>query len=326
MSLGEFDLIDRYFRPLSATAGPARDAVSVNIGDDGAVLAPPPGQELVMVLDTLVSGRHFLPEADPHSIAHRALAVNLSDLAAMGAQPAWALLGLSLPDADPRFLERFASGWSALAREHGVALIGGDTTRGPLCLSVQLTGLVPSGTALRRAGARAGDALYVSGTVGDGAAGLALLQHRLRATAELAAVLVERLEYPRPRVALGQALRGVASACIDISDGLAADATRLAVASGCGLTLEVDDLPLSAALRAASDAAGVRQFALQGGDDYELLFAVPVGREAALAAAARAGGVAVTRIGRLDEEPGLRLRSGGRSETARPGGYDHFGG
>ncbi|MET0292751.1 MAG: thiamine-phosphate kinase, partial [Steroidobacteraceae bacterium] len=202
MSLGEFELIDRYFRPLSDSGGVARAGLILGIGDDGAVLRPPPGQDLVLVLDTLVSGRHFLPDADPHSIGHRALAVNLSDLAAMGAQPAWALLGLSLPSADAAFLEGFAAGWRELAQAHGVALIGGDTTSGPLCVSVQLNGLVPAGAALRRSGGSAGHALYVSGTVGDSAAGLAALQSKLEAQGDLRTTLIRRHEYPTPRVAL----------------------------------------------------------------------------------------------------------------------------
>jgi thiamine-monophosphate kinase len=286
-------------------------------------LRAPPDRELVMVLDTLVSGRHFLPDGDPRSIAHRALAVNLSDLAAMGAEPAWALLGLCLPAAEPDFLEGLATGWLALAATHGVALVGGDTTRGPLCLTVQLTGFVPPGGALRRAGGSPGDLLFVSGTVGDAAAGLALLQSRLYAEQPVAAALVSRLEYPTPRVALGVALRGIASACIDLSDGLAADAARLAVASGCGLELDVDALPLSAPLLAAAGRDAARDHALQGGDDYELLFAVPPGRAEALARAA-AGICATTCVGRLETRPGLRLRSAGAVREADPGGYDHF--
>ena len=325
MPLGEFELIDRYFRPLASCGSGAAGQVILGIGDDGAVLQPPAGQQLVLVLDTLVSGRHFLAEADPHSIAHRALAVNLSDLAAMGAQPAWALLGLSLPAAEHEFLERLAEGWRELATEHGVALVGGDTTRGPLCLTVQLTGFVPAGSALRRSGGSPGDLLYVSGSVGDAAAGLAILQARLYSERANAERLVHRLEYPTPRVALGRALRGVASACIDVSDGLAADAARLAVASGCGLEIDLDALPLSAALLATAGAEQARGFALEGGDDYELLFAVAPDRAADLTAAV-AGKGDVTCIGRLDAAPGLRLRSAGATRSAEPLGFDHFRG
>jgi thiamine-monophosphate kinase len=299
--------------------------VLVGIGDDGAVLPAPAGEDLVMVLDTLVAGRHFLANADPHSIAHRALAVNLSDLAAMGARPAWALLGLTLPEADDAFLTAFAAGWRALAAAHGVALVGGDTTRGPLSLTVQLTGFVPPGAALRRSGGQAGDHLYVSGSIGDAAAGLAVLQSRLYVDEAPGRALVARLEYPTPRVGLGLALRQIASACIDVSDGLAADAARLAAASGCGLELDLDALPLSPALRAVTTPAQAREFALQGGDDYELLFAVPPARLAQLPPLASVLGD-ITRIGQLEAVPGLRLRSGTQISAAEPGGYDHFRG
>jgi len=323
MPLGEFELIDRYFKPLAAPDGQLRDDVRVGIGDDGAVLRAPPDTELVVVLDTLVSGNHFLPDAAPRSIAHRALAVNLSDLAAMGAQPAWALLGLSLPEADDRFLTELAAGWRELAVRHEVSLVGGDTTRGPLCLTVQLTGFVPPGNALRRAGARPGDLLFVSGTVGDSAAGLAVLKSRLQAPETLARELVRRHEFPTPRVALGLALRGIASACIDVSDGLAADAARMASASGCGLTIDLDALPLSAALAGAASVDEAREYALRGGEDYELLFAVPDHRTAALTAAV-AGLGDITCIGRLNATPGLRLRAPTRIWSADPGGWDHF--
>jgi thiamine-monophosphate kinase len=323
MSLGEFELIDRFFKPLTTPDGVARDDVRLGIGDDGAVLRAPVGEELVVVLDTLVSGNHFLPDASPRSIAHRALAVNLSDLAAMGAQPAWALLGLTLPQADEAFLTGLAAGWRELAMRHRVALVGGDTTRGPLGLTVQLTGFVPPGRALRRDGGAPGDLLYVSGTVGDSAAGLAVLQSRLYAEGAVARTLVARHEYPTPRVALGLALRGIASACIDVSDGLSADASRLAAASGCGLVLDVESLPLSESLRSCAGVPAAREFALQGGEDYELLFAVPQERVGALHAAAPALGD-ITCIGRLDALRGLRLRSRTQISEASPGGWDHF--
>lgn len=324
MSLGEFELIDRFFKPLGNHDGARRDVVT-GIGDDGAVLAPPPGCELVSVLDTLVSGTHFLPDADPRSIAHRALAVNLSDLAAMGAQPAWALLGLTLPEAHPEFLVRLATGWRELAARHKVALVGGDTTRGPLSLTVQLTGFVPAGTAMRRSGGRPGDLLYVSGTLGDSAAGLALLQGRLDTPVPGASVLRRRHEYPTARVTLGQALRGLASACIDVSDGLAADAHRLARASGCGLTLDVDAIPLSPSLRAAVPLAEAREYALRGGEDFELLFAVPPAHAGRVEAIAR-GLCEISLIGRLEPTPGLRLREASRIVSADPAGFDHFRG
>src|SRR2546429_5891384 len=224
MPLSEFALIERYFRG----CGAQRPDVLAGIGDDAALLTVAPDAELVAATDTLVAGVHFPHQSPPASIGHRALAVNLSDLAAMGARPAWALLALTLPDADEGWLAQFAAGFGALARAHEVALVGGDTTRGPLCVTVQLLGHVPRGEALRRCGGRAGDALFVSGTPGDAAAGLALEQGRLHASPEALAYLRERFLRPTPRIALGERLRRHASACIDVSDGLLGDAGKLA--------------------------------------------------------------------------------------------------
>ena len=330
MSLGEFDLIERYFRPLTRPAGMARPDVVLGIGDDGALLSVPPGQQLVAALDTLVSGRHFLPDCAPRVIGHRALAVNLSDLAAMGAEPAWALLALTLPHADPAFLQEFAAGFAALAGRHGVALVGGDTTAGPLTLSVQVLGSVPAGQALRRDTAAAGDLLFVSGTVGDAAAGLLLergeqggvvpADHQQAAAQQLRA----RFAYPEPRVALGLALRGLASACIDVSDGLAADALKLATASGCGLRLETSQLPLSQALCEVMGTDRARELALTGGDDYELCFTLPPSRLAELAQAVEQCGCPVRCIGVLEAQPGLRCVVDGISRETAAGGFDHF--
>src|SRR5215472_16941657 len=230
MPLGEFALIDRYFRALGA----ARGDVAIGVGDDAALLRVPEGAELVAATDTLVGGVHFPPQSTPASIGHRALAVNLSDLAAMGARPAWALLALTLPEADEQWLTEFAAGFGALARAHDVALIGGGTTRGPLTVTVQLLGHVPHGRALTRAGGRPGDVLFVSGSPGDAGAGLAIEQGRLAAPADAAPYLRERFLLPAPRVALGERLRGYARACIDVSDGLLGDAGKLASASGSG--------------------------------------------------------------------------------------------
>ena len=330
MPPGEFELIDRYFRPLTRPAGLARPDVVLGIGDDGALLTVPPGQQLVAALDTLVSGAHFLPDCDPKVIGHRALAVNLSDLAAMGAMPAWALLALTLPQADESFLQGFATGFAALAARHGVALVGGDTTAGPLTVSVQVLGSVPAGQALRRDGASAGDLLFVSGTVGDAAAGLLLergAQGGVVASAAQqasAAVLRGRFAYPEPRVALGLALRGLATACIDVSDGLAADALKLATASGCGVRIETDRLPLSGALSELLGPSRARELAMRGGDDYELCFSVEPGRLAELAQAVEQGGCPVHCIGVLEAQPGLREVLDGVCREAAAGGYDHF--
>src|SRR5580693_5270522 len=256
--MDEFELIGRYFSRLGA----ARSDVVLGIGDDAALLHVPDGVELAAAVDTIVAGRHFPADSDARSVGHRALAVNLSDLAAMGATPAWATLALTLPAADPLWLERFAAGFSELAAAHAVALVGGDTTAGPLTVSVQIMGHVPRGSALRRSGARAGDLLAVSGTLGDAGAGLALATQDLTSARELR----ERFEYPAPRVEFGLAARGVATAAMDLSDGLAGDLPKLAAAGGLGAHVDVERLPLSHALAAVAGPQRARDFALGGGD------------------------------------------------------------
>jgi thiamine-monophosphate kinase len=313
----EAQLIERYFLSLGA----ARTDVALGIGDDAALLDVPADQQLVLTTDTLVEGRHFLPGAAPHSLGHRALAVNLSDLAAMGATPAWALLSLNLPAIDDAWLRGFAAGFDALARAHQVALAGGNLTRGPLSITVQLAGLVPRGCALRRDGGRVGDLLCVSGTPGDAALGLEVrLGRRPAAGSE---ELCRRFDYPEARVQLGLQLRSLASACIDVSDGLYADIARLAAASSCGAVLQVDDLPLSVALCAAAGDAAWR-YALGGGEDYELAFAMPVEQRAELAGRAVAGGVRCTVIGRLRAAAGIELHRAGSVIQFSHSGFDHF--
>ena len=318
MALSEFDLIDRYFR----NSGAVRSDVRLGVGDDAALLECPAGMTLVAAVDTLVDGVHFPHGCRPESVGHRALAVNLSDLAAMGARPAWALLALTLPSAEAPWLEGFSAALGALALRHGVALVGGDTTQGPLAVSVTLLGWVPAGGALRRSGAAPGDALFVSGTPGDAAAGLALEQGRLAAEAARES-LRERFLFPEPRVALGERLRGHASACIDVSDGLLADALKLARASGCGVELEAARLPLSAPLRALGTARA-RDFALTGGDDYELCFTVPVERLAQLQAELPSEHWGYTRIGTVCVESGAHVRDERGVKTVAAPGYDHF--
>ena len=320
MPLSEFELIERYFR----ACGARRADVRLGVGDDAALLDLPAGRELVAAVDTLVAGVHFPAGSPPASVGHRALAVNLSDFAAMGARPAWALLALTLPEAEEGWLAEFAGGLGALARAHQVALVGGDTTRGPLCVSVTLLGHVPAGTALRRAGARPGDVLFVSGTPGDAAAGLALEQGRLHAAAADAAYLRERFLLPQPRLALGEALRGHASACIDVSDGLLADAGKLAAASGAGAELAYEALPLSEPLRAAAGEAQAHTLALGGGDDYELCFAVHPENVSALLTQLPPQRYGYTRIGALRAAPGaVVLRAGSVMEFSHSG-YEHF--
>jgi len=320
--LGEFDLIDRYFRD----AGARRDDVVLGVGDDGALLRPKAGFDLVMVTDTLVEGTHFKPGASPRSVGHRALAVNLSDLAAMGATPAWALLALTLPATNESWVKEFAAGFLDLARQHDLALVGGDTTRGPLSVTVQAVGYVPEGQGLRRSGARVGDVLLVSGTLGDAAAGLHDSNDYLRA----------RFDYPTPRIALGEALLDAASAAMDVSDGLLADLAKLAAASGVGATLAIENLPLSKQLLSEKGLDEARRLALTGGDDYELLFTMPPARweewqRVWVDQSVADQPVAITPIGRIDADQGLRMTlAGERVDQAALGiersGWDHFKG
>jgi thiamine-monophosphate kinase len=320
----ENDIIGRHFLAL----GPRRADVVLGIGDDAAVLKPPAGMDLISTTDSLVEGTHFLPGTDPRSLGYRALAVNLSDCAAMGARPLWALLSLVMPSADDAWLGAFAGGLGELLSAHEVALVGGNLARGPLSITVQLMGSVARGRALRRDSARAGDLLFVTGTLGDAAAGLAVLQRRLRVPD--AAPLLQRFGFPEPRVALGLRLHGIASAAMDISDGLAADLPRLLVASGLSATVDVEALPLSPALRAAFGAEAWR-LAVSGGEDYELLIAAPPVQRAALLAAAWATHTSLAEIGVLaaaDAVPaGERLRWRQRHDLIRLGttGFDHFG-
>jgi thiamine-monophosphate kinase len=320
MALTETSLIERYFRG----GGAQRADVRLGVGDDAAILQVPPGAELIATTDTLVAGVHFPPHSPPASIGHRALAVNLSDLAAMGARPAWALLALTLPQAEEPWLEEFAAGLSALAREHRVALVGGDTTRGPLCITVQLLGLAPAGAALRRSGAHPGDALFVSGCPGDAAAGLALEQERLTAPAPARAYLRERFLFPSPRVALGEALRAHASACIDVSDGLLGDAGKLAAASTVAAELNFEALPVSEPLRAALGDEQARMLALRGGDDYELCFAVAAAGVDTLLAQLPPERWGYTRIGTLRAGSGARVLRAGTVMEFSHSGYQHF--
>ena len=314
----EFALIDRYF------TRPARRADTVlGVGDDAALLAVPPGHWLVATTDTMVCGTHFLPGDDPAALGHKLLAVNLSDLAAMGADPAWFTLTLTLPTVEPDWLAAFASGLFALADAAGIELVGGDTTRGPLSLTVQALGTVPLTLALRRDGAQPGDGIYVSGTLGDAALALAL---RLDG-ASVPTALAARLDRPTPRLALGRALRGRASAAIDISDGLIADLGHLCTRSGVGAEIDFAALPRSAAFDAAARGSADADKPLCGGDDYELCFTLPAAQEAGVTALTAAAGCALTRIGRITAEPGVHcLDAAGRLVTPARPGFDHFTG
>ena len=341
--MGEFDLIKRFF------TRPAPRAV-LGVGDDCALLQPAPGMQLAVSCDMLVSGRHFFPDVDPRALGHKALAVNLSDLAACGASPLAFTLALALPEADPAWLEPFSQGLLALADAHGCELIGGDTTQGPLNICITVFGEVPAGLALLRSGAQVGDDVYVSGTAGDANLALThLLWERQGSTAaalpplQLNAVDLararQRLEQPTPRVALGAALRGIATAAADISDGLLGDLGHILERSGKGATLDTTlafsllgahHYSTEAAALLARDAVRTQalQHVLSGGDDYELVFTAPPDRPAAVQAAAVASGTQVTRIGRIDAEPGLRLQDGqGRLLSLQNfQSFDHFAG
>lgn len=324
MPLSEFDLIQRYF---SRPATP-RDDVIQGVGDDGAVLHVPIGMDLVVSIDTMVSGAHFFPDVDPAALGYKALAVNLSDMAAMGAEPAWATLALTLPHAEEQWLEAFSRDFFALAERYGVQLVGGDTCRGPLTVSVQMHGFVPQGAALRRAGAKPGDLIYVTGTLGDAGLALRSLQNDMTLPDTHERYLVHRLERPSPRVFEGLALRGIASAAIDVSDGLVADLGHILKASGVGATLEVERLPVSPAFAActalvSSDACW--KLPLSAGDDYELCFTVPAQKQTKVEQVFARFGCGATRIGVIESQPGLRCkRTNGRVLVPPTGGYQHF--
>ena len=320
--ISEFELIRRYFTHR------ARHAV-LGVGDDAALINVRRGCELVVSADMLVAGRHFLRDADPYRLGHKALAVNLSDMAAMGATPRWATLALALPEADTHWLAAFSRGFMALARRFGVDLIGGDTTRGPLNICVQIMGEVPRGAALRRDGARAGDDVWVSGTLGDAALALAALKRRIRLTPAELAYCAAKLHQPAPRIALGLALRGVARSAIDISDGLLADLDHILERSGVAAEIELAALPASRILRRYLDRVAARSALLAGGDDYELCFTAPRRARERVVRSGRRAGVALTRIGRIQTRvrgaPRLIVRAADGS-ALRPvrGGFDHF--
>lgn len=322
--LGEFELIRRFFQR-RRTQPPEPSGVVLGIGDDAAVLALPPDTELVTAVDTIVAGRHFPHGTDARSVGHRALAVNLSDLAAMGATPAWATLALTMPNVNVEWLEGFSAGLFDLADAHDVSLVGGDTTRGPLTISVQVLGHVPRGTALRRSGARAGDLLAVTGTLGDAGAGLKFSSAMpLPETRLAAADLIKRFDYPTPRVQFGIAARGIATAAMDLSDGLIGDLPKLAQASGIAARVAVERLPLSDALRTAIPPGEARDLALAAGDDYELLLAVPVTRYADLKAAADRLNLRLTPIGEFHDGVGVTWTRDGNKFEPGLHGWDHF--
>ena len=299
------------------------------MGDDCALLQPAPGMQLAVSTDLLVEGRHFLSTVDPRRLGHKALAVNLSDLAACGAQPLAFTLAIALPQVDEAWLAAFAQGLFALADAHDCELVGGDTTRGPLAIDITVFGEVPAGQALLRSGARAGDDVWVSGTLGDARLALEAFRGTVSLPQEVFAAARRRLEEPQPRVALGCALRGVATAAIDISDGLAGDLGHVLRRSGVGASLALAQASRLLAAGSAGlqlDPALVEDLVLAGGDDYELAFTAPPSRRAAVQAAGQRTGTPVARIGSIEAAAGLRLLdAAGQAVERRFGGFDHFG-
>jgi thiamine-monophosphate kinase len=316
--MGEFELIERFFkRPAKRNA--------LGVGDDCALLAPAPGMQLAVSCDMMLEGRHFLPTVDPFKLGHKALAVNLSDLAACGAKPLAFTLALALPRADEQWLAPFARGLFALADRHGCELVGGDTTRGPLNVCITVFGEVPAGQALLRSGARPGDDLYVSGTLGDARLALEVFRGGVSLPAQAFEQARARMEQPTPRVALGQALRRIATSAIDVSDGLMGDLAHLLRQSGVGTCIDTVVAGGLMQVAAALDDEQKLDYVLAGGDDYELAFTAAAARRDAVSAAAQAAGTPVTRIGRIEAQTGLRLIDAqGRAITRHFGSFDHF--
>jgi len=314
----EFELIRRHF-----TRAPQHTALAV--GDDAALFAPRPGMQLAVSTDMLVAGTHFLPEAEPEALGWKALAVNLSDLAAMGAEPRWAVLALALPEADEAWIAAFACGFFACAAAFGVDVAGGDTTRGPLNLCPTVFGEVPAGQAVLRSGAGVGDELWVSGQPGRAALGLAHLRG-VTALGRGRDECLAALHRPQPRVALGLALRGLASAMLDVSDGLLGDLGHILECSGVGAVVDDAALPLAPLLATGALPALARRSLLSGGDDYELLFTAPPARRAKITALGPSLGLALHRIGEITEQAGTLLlrEAAGRLSPVASAGYDHF--
>ncbi|MGU3413164.1 thiamine-phosphate kinase [Enterobacteriaceae bacterium C34A] len=322
MACGEFSLIARYFDRVRSS----RLDVETGIGDDCALLNVPEKQTLAISTDTLVSGIHFLPDIDPADLARKALAVNLSDLAAMGADPAWLTLALTLPDVDEAWLAAFSDSLFEQLNYYDMQLIGGDTTKGPLSMTLGIHGFVPEGRALKRSGAKPGDWIYVTGTPGDSAAGLAILQDSLRVESqEDADYLVKRHLHPTPRILTGQALRNLANAAIDISDGLISDLGHILNASECGARIDLDLLPYSEAMKRHVEPEQALRWALSGGEDYELCFTVPELNRGALDVALGHFGMKYTCIGQISADvEGLHFQRDGKPVTLDLKGYDHF--
>ena len=335
--MGEFDLIERYFKAPARDMAQRNSAVAQGIGDDCALLQPAAGMQLAISSDMLVEGRHFFADVDPFTLGHKALAVNLSDLAACGAKPLAFTLALALPQADEAWLAPFSRGLLALAAEHNCALIGGDTTQGPLNICLTVFGEVPKNQALLRSGAKAGDDIYVSGTLGDARLALEAMRGNLALSTEAFTTAKARLETPTPRVALGMALRDIASSAIDVSDGLLGDLGHILQQSAVGAVIDTSiviqlfttNLIASQATNTSTngqfDHVTLLKYVLSGGDDYELAFTAPVSQRSAVQAAALASNTPVTRIGQIEAELGLRLTDAkGQTVPNNFASFDHF--
>ncbi len=327
MPISEFSIIERFAQRVSSP----RPDVRLGIGDDGAVVAVPSGMELVVSMDTIVEGVHFLPGTEPRLLGYKAVAVNLSDLAAMGAEPAWATMALTLPESDSQWIEEFADGFFSLADQFSLALIGGDITRGPLTVTVQVHGFVPIGTALQRAGAKVGDHIAVTGTLGDAGMGLQMAKNQVSPLTDDHRYVLNRWQCPEPRIGIGVALRGIATSCIDISDGLLGDLGHVLSISGVGASIMVDQIPLSGAFRRlsakldANDEEDLYRFPLTAGDDYELCFTVPDAARARLSKVLDLIGAQYTVIGMIKKGSGVScVRKDGQAYEPQGTGYQHF--
>lgn len=322
MPLSEFAIIREFFDRYQVNT----DLIPVGIGDDAAVINTTSDEQLLISVDTLNIGVHFPQQTTAYDIGYKALAVNLSDIAAMGGMPRWFTLAMSLPEANREWLAAFTEGLSVLASQYHLNLVGGDTTRGPLSITIQIAGTVPNGESLQRRGARVDDDVYVTGSLGDAAAALAICQEQLTANSRVSTRLLQRLNQPVPRVAIGIALRGIATSCIDISDGLAADLGHILEASGVGAELKLTQLPRSAAMAELGlDESQLQDWQLYGGDDYELCFTAAASQRDRIAALSRDVQCPITRVGTIIREPGLFHDDGSSQTPVMIRGYDHFG-
>ncbi len=316
----EFSIIDHYFSRESKTHD---RHLTLGIGDDAALINPPQGYELAISVDTLISGHHFPENTSASDIGYKSLVVNLSDMAAMGATPRWVTLSISLPEDDPKWLSDFSTQFFAVADQFGVALIGGDTVKGPLAITVQIIGTVKSGLALKRSDAKAGDLIVISGSLGDAGAGLKIALQQKHAVSEQEQALIDRLNRPAPRVELGQQLLSLASSAIDISDGLVSDLGHILKCSGVGARIDAKRLPLSDALASYCSEADAQQLALSAGDDYELCFTLPPENQSMLEQISKTCGIALTTIGEITAEDGLMIENNLNPLHAQSG-FDHF--